>query len=355
MLGAPARRRQRAPAAGPRRCATRSCAARSSSSRPQPGGALGRGGRAPARRRMGARRPRCAARARAARTSCRPASRGARMRCACGCRRRKLGGQPQDALKTARLLVKHQGFSKVAAQGLLRSLAFEALGARARHRPAAAHLARASTPADRRDPYVAARAASRAVALGAHDEARAWLRPFWDQLDELGADERARRRRGARRRRRRHRRRMAAAPRGGGAGVPARRRDRARRRQRARRAPALGQGAAPARAGRERRRAARPRARRKAWVALAELAQREGDARARRAVATRRAAAARPEGRAAILRGSAAVAQLDRVLGYEPRGRGFESCQPHHLQLPKKRPGHLSRPGRFLGGSSARN
>ena len=28
---------------------------------------------------------------------------------------------------------------------------------------------------------------------------------------------------------------------------------------------------------------------------------------------------------------SAAVAQLDRVLGYEPRGRGFESCQPHHF------------------------
>ena len=24
----------------------------------------------------------------------------------------------------------------------------------------------------------------------------------------------------------------------------------------------------------------------------------------------------------------AAVAQLDRVLGYEPRGRGFDSCQP---------------------------
>ena len=28
----------------------------------------------------------------------------------------------------------------------------------------------------------------------------------------------------------------------------------------------------------------------------------------------------------------AAVAQLDRVLGYEPRGRGFESCQPRHFQ-----------------------
>jgi hypothetical protein len=30
-----------------------------------------------------------------------------------------------------------------------------------------------------------------------------------------------------------------------------------------------------------------------------------------------------------MIRGCAAVAQLDRVLGYEPRGRGFDSCQPH--------------------------
>ena len=30
-----------------------------------------------------------------------------------------------------------------------------------------------------------------------------------------------------------------------------------------------------------------------------------------------------------IMRPFAAVAQLDRVLGYDPRGRGFESCQPH--------------------------
>src|SRR5690606_15606566 len=29
----------------------------------------------------------------------------------------------------------------------------------------------------------------------------------------------------------------------------------------------------------------------------------------------------------------AAVAQLDRVLGYEPRGRGFESCQPRQNYL----------------------
>ncbi len=28
----------------------------------------------------------------------------------------------------------------------------------------------------------------------------------------------------------------------------------------------------------------------------------------------------------------AAVAQLDRVLGYEPRGRGFNSCRPHQYK-----------------------
>src|SRR5689334_12470720 len=31
----------------------------------------------------------------------------------------------------------------------------------------------------------------------------------------------------------------------------------------------------------------------------------------------------------AIIDSCAAVAQLDRVLGYEQRGRGFNSCQPH--------------------------
>jgi HemY protein len=102
----------------------------------------------------------------------------------------RLGRQPQEALKTARLLAKHQGFSKVAAQGLLRSLAFESLDT--------AHdidqLRRdwlQFDPIDRRDAFVAARAAERAAAFGALDEARGWLRPFWDRLDELGADERS--------------------------------------------------------------------------------------------------------------------------------------------------------------------
>ena len=33
---------------------------------------------------------------------------------------------------------------------------------------------------------------------------------------------------------------------------------------------------------------------------------------------------------------NAAVAQLDRVSGYEPEGRGFESCQPRHFSTGRK-------------------
>jgi hypothetical protein len=40
--------------------------------------------------------------------------------------------------------------------------------------------------------------------------------------------------------------------------------------------------------------------------------------------------------RPAIMRARAAVAQLDRVLGYEPRGRGFDSCQPHQSMTSEK-------------------
>lgn len=102
----------------------------------------------------------------------------------------RLGRQPQDALKTARLLAKHQGFSKVAAQGLLRSLAFESLET-ARDIDQLERVWLAFDPMDRRDPFVAARAAVRAADLGAGDEARGWLRPFWERLGELAADERA--------------------------------------------------------------------------------------------------------------------------------------------------------------------
>jgi HemY protein len=102
----------------------------------------------------------------------------------------RLGRQPQEALKTARLLAKHQGFSKVAAVGLMRSLAFESL-ATAHDADQLRAVWQQFDAVDRRDAFVAARAADRAAGLGAFDEARGWLRPFWEQLAELGADERA--------------------------------------------------------------------------------------------------------------------------------------------------------------------
>jgi HemY protein len=102
----------------------------------------------------------------------------------------RLGRQPQEALKTARLLAKHQGFSKVAAQGLLRSLAFESLET-ARDVDQLERTWSAFDAMDRRDPYVAARAALRAAGFGAGDTARGWLRPFWERFAELAPEERA--------------------------------------------------------------------------------------------------------------------------------------------------------------------
>lgn len=101
----------------------------------------------------------------------------------------RLDHQPQEALRTARLLAKHQGFSPIAAQSLLRSLACEAL--ETAHD--ADQLRRAwqqLDQADRRDPWVAARAAQRAASMGAADEGRQWLRPFWDRIGELSFEER---------------------------------------------------------------------------------------------------------------------------------------------------------------------
>lgn len=101
----------------------------------------------------------------------------------------RLAQQPLQALPTARLLSKHQGFSKLAAQGLLRSLAFQALD-QAHDQDQLEQVWQSFDPSDRRDAFVAARAAQRAAALGSHGDARGWLRPLWERLDELGADER---------------------------------------------------------------------------------------------------------------------------------------------------------------------
>jgi HemY protein len=94
-----------------------------------------------------------------------------------------------EALRTARLLAKHQAFSKVAARGLLRSLAAEAM-ATARDAEQLRRVWLQFDNADRRDPCVAADAAERAAELGAPEDARMLLRPFWDGIAELSADER---------------------------------------------------------------------------------------------------------------------------------------------------------------------
>lgn len=101
----------------------------------------------------------------------------------------RLAGETDDALRTARLLAKHQAFSSAAAQSLLRSLAAESLAA-ARD---AAQLERAWNAldnVDRADPHVAARAAQCAARLGIPDRGRQWLLPRWQDLSKLDRDQR---------------------------------------------------------------------------------------------------------------------------------------------------------------------
>ena len=102
----------------------------------------------------------------------------------------RMARKPFEALQTARLLAKHQGFSRLAAQSLLRSLASDVI-ATARDEE---QLQRAWTSldhADRRDVLVAARAAVRARDLGRVDLGREYIQPHWSEITRLDADERA--------------------------------------------------------------------------------------------------------------------------------------------------------------------
>lgn len=101
----------------------------------------------------------------------------------------RLADEPMEALRTARLLAKHQGFSPAAAQGLVRSLAIETLGS-ARDVDQLRRAWRELDASDRRDVHVAAHAARQLAARGAPEEARQWLRPFWDRVTLLERDER---------------------------------------------------------------------------------------------------------------------------------------------------------------------
>lgn len=101
----------------------------------------------------------------------------------------RMARQPLEALSTARLLAKHQAFSPLVAQSLLRSLVGESLE-NTHDVQQLRRLWSQFDAADRRDPHVAARTAMRAVQLGAHEDARQWLRPFWDRLSELTSEDR---------------------------------------------------------------------------------------------------------------------------------------------------------------------
>lgn len=97
--------------------------------------------------------------------------------------------QPAEALRTARLLANHQAFSPGVAQTLLRSLTAEVLDT-AHDLQQLCRLWNQLDASDRRDAQVAARAAQRAAQLGGAEEARQWLRPFWDRLAELSREDR---------------------------------------------------------------------------------------------------------------------------------------------------------------------
>jgi HemY protein len=101
----------------------------------------------------------------------------------------RMARRPLEALHTARLLANHQAFSPLVAQALLRSLVNETLES-AHDIQQLRRLWMQFDNADRRDPQVAARAALRAVQLDAAEDARQWLRPFWERLAELSREDR---------------------------------------------------------------------------------------------------------------------------------------------------------------------
>ena len=102
----------------------------------------------------------------------------------------RLARHANEALATARLLAKHQAFSPEAAQGLLRSLATQLID-EAHDVDQLRRAWAALDEQDRADPFVVARAARRAVGFDAAEDARRWLRPLWERLRDLTAEERA--------------------------------------------------------------------------------------------------------------------------------------------------------------------
>ena len=98
----------------------------------------------------------------------------------------RLAGQTHDALETARLLAKHRAFSPAAAESIVRGLAIDLLNSA--HDPA--QLQRVWTAletAERAMPELAVHAAQRLTALSGDAQlARQWLLPVWEHQETLG-------------------------------------------------------------------------------------------------------------------------------------------------------------------------
>ena len=94
----------------------------------------------------------------------------------------RMARQTGLALETARLLAKHRAFSKVAAQGILRGLALESV--MTAHDPDQLQMVWSQLEApERLTPEVAFEAAQRMQKLGGDIEvARSWLLPIWDRM-----------------------------------------------------------------------------------------------------------------------------------------------------------------------------
>ena len=95
-------------------------------------------------------------------------------------------GQPREAIETARLLAKHHAFSPVAARSIVRGLAIDLLnGAYDLAQLQRAWLALEGS--ERLMPEVAIHAAQRLMSLGGDARiAREWLLPVWERQSDLG-------------------------------------------------------------------------------------------------------------------------------------------------------------------------
>lgn len=101
----------------------------------------------------------------------------------------RLTRESMEALRTARLLSKHQAMTPVVATSLTRSLAIEVLAA-ARDPDQLDALWLQLEDSDRRDVFVLAHAASRMGEMGQAEAGRAWLLQAWGKLGDLTPDER---------------------------------------------------------------------------------------------------------------------------------------------------------------------